>query len=70
MATLKDEATKPRQVSTGAGLVQSHDLREQIALDRYLRGLESMSGKHPAQCLWFGRITSPGIGASENGSSS
>ena len=55
---LKQAAQQPKRVRTDAGEVEAHDLREQIAADKYLASKAAMSSA--GRGLRFNKLIPPG----------
>jgi len=58
-STIRENATGPESVSADGVQVKQHDLRDQIAADKYLAGKEAVS-KNPARAFVRVKIVPPG----------
>lgn len=56
--TIRENATKPKQVSSDAGSVQQHPLSEQIEADKYLASKEEVTKKYRG--IRFNKLIPPG----------
>jgi len=55
---IQQNASGPAEVSTDAGTVKQHNLKDQIEVDKYLAGKEAV--RQPTRGLRFNKLIPPG----------